>query len=274
MSNELELRSDQSLLAPENFEHSWRMAKMIASSAFAPKAFQGKPSEILIAMEYGRVVGLSPLPAIQNIAVINGKPSLYADGLLGVCRGHPAFEDMTEVPIMKGDAIVGYECTVKRKNQTPTVSRFTIRDAEVAGLWNRNPVWKQYPSRMLKMRARAFALRDAFADALGGMIMAEEAQDYIEKDITPKATPQSIQESLKQLIDKGSEEQIEMPVVEERPTPTVSLDELQAIRDLIAEHKIPVPRVKECLAKLDVNHIEHLMSEQVEPLINDLMDGL
>ena len=34
-----------------------------------------------------------------------------------------------------------------------------------------------YSSRMLQMRARAFALRDAFADALRGIQCREEMQD-------------------------------------------------------------------------------------------------
>jgi hypothetical protein len=46
---------------------------------------------------------------------------------------------------------------------------------------------------MLAMRARGFALRDAFPDALKGVITAEEAQDYpVDKgearDITPNVT--------------------------------------------------------------------------------------
>jgi hypothetical protein len=42
---------------------------------------------------------------------------------------------------------------------------------------------------MLKMRARAFALRDGFADVLGGMYIAEELQDM--RDVTPPASPPS-----------------------------------------------------------------------------------
>ena len=38
--------------------------------------------------------------------------------------------------------------------------------------------WTQYPKRMRQMRARAFALRDVFADILKGMPIAEELQDY------------------------------------------------------------------------------------------------
>ena len=49
--------------------------------------------------------------------------------------------------------------------------------AQSANLLNRPP-WKSYPDRMLQMRARGFALRDAFADVIGGLITSEEAEDY------------------------------------------------------------------------------------------------
>jgi len=195
-----------SLLAPEKFEHSWRIAKMIAASQFAPKAFKGRPEDILIAMEYGQSVGLAPLPASQNIAVINGKPGLYGDGLLAVCSGRPDFEDMTETPLTDDkDNVMGYECTVKRKGREPVMRSFTIDDAKKAGLWGKQGPWTQYSSRMLQMRARGFALRDSFADALGGVALAEELEDYPkEKDITPNA----IKDNLKALVDKNKEDNV------------------------------------------------------------------
>jgi hypothetical protein len=80
-------------------------------------------------------------------------------------------------------------CVAHRKNRKPVVARFSIADAQRAGLWNKQGPWTAYPKRMLQMRARGFALRDAFPDVLKGLITAEEAQDYpdqAEKDITPE----------------------------------------------------------------------------------------
>lgn len=208
MSNELTLKPDnQSLLAPENFEHQYRIASMMAKSEMVPKAFQNKPQDILLACEMGRALGLSPLSAIQNIAVINGKPSLYGDAVLAVCAGHPDFEDIKEEPIIGKDGQVeGYVCTVKRRGRSPTFARFTKEDATIAGLWARTSPWKQYPQRMLQMRARGFALRDAFADALGGVRVAEEVGDYRElKEINPQSKNKDAEEELMGLIDDAAE---------------------------------------------------------------------
>jgi hypothetical protein len=70
-------------------------------------------------------------------------------------------------------------CEAKRRGYpAPTVVRFSVADAKKAALWGKSGPWQQYPTRMLALRARGFALRNAFADALRGLITAEEAQDY------------------------------------------------------------------------------------------------
>tara|TARA_Y100001954_G_C15811519_1_gene605451 strand:+ start:1769 stop:2713 length:945 start_codon:yes stop_codon:yes gene_type:complete len=164
-----------------------QFAKEIASSNLVPQQFRGKPADIYLAMSWGDELGLSPIQSLQNIAVINGKPSIYGDTMIALCRRHPEFEDIKETISGEGSARTAV-CEIKRKGQSWYKSQFTMGEAAKAGLLNRPGPWKSYPDRMLKMRARGFALRDVFADALGGMISAEEAQDYPKssiKDITP-----------------------------------------------------------------------------------------
>ncbi len=183
---EIANRKITSLIAPENFEHYFRIANMMSKSDMVPKGYKDKPQDVLIAMEMGVSLGLGPLQAIQNIAVINGKPCLYGDGMLSVCSGRPDFENIKEEPLTdEAGKIVGYRCTVMRRNREPVTQVFTEADAKKANLFGKPGPWTSYPSRMMQMRARGFALRDSFADALGGVRMAEEVQDYEERDITP-----------------------------------------------------------------------------------------
>ena len=166
-----------SLINVDNLDTVMVFAEKIANTQLVPPNFRGKPEDIMVAMQMGKEVGLLPMQSLQSISVINGKPSMYGDSLLALCRSHPEFEDIEE----KGDHRQA-TCTVKRKNQTPVVSTFTIEQANRAGLVGRSPVWKTYPERMLQMRARGFALRDAFPDALGGIIATEELNDYPVKE--------------------------------------------------------------------------------------------
>lgn len=200
--------ADDSLLSPSNFEHAYRMANMICKTEMVPKAYQNKPQDVLVAMEMGRTLGLSPLSAVQNIAVINGRPTLYGDAILAVCSGHPDFENIEECPILEGEKVIGYTCRVKRRGRGVTSQTFTIEQATNAGLWGKIGPWKSYPQRMLQMRARAFALRDSFADALGGVRVTEEVQDYEIKNVTPqKEASDNAKAELMSFINTNSKKQ-------------------------------------------------------------------
>jgi hypothetical protein len=165
-------------LALQSFDDAFRFSKMVASSEFAPKDFRGKPESCMLAIQHGSEVGLSPMQSLQSIAVINGRPTIWGDAALALVQSSPVCEYVREYTEGEGDGLVAV-CEAKRRGYpAPTVVRFSVADAKKAGLWGKSGPWSQYSSRMLTLRARGFALRNAFADALRGLITAEEAQDY------------------------------------------------------------------------------------------------
>lgn len=176
------------LFTPSNMSEAMQFAEMMASSAFVPKQFQGKPADILVACQWASEVGLAPFAAMQNMAVINGKPSLYGDGMMALITGHPEYVSHKEW--REGDEAF---CTIVRMRfgeKVETTRSFSMGQAKRAGLLGKS-TWRQYTERMLQMRARGFAARDSFPDALSGVIIKEEADDYPTgkpqiKDITPK----------------------------------------------------------------------------------------
>jgi hypothetical protein len=132
----------------------------------------------MLAIQHGSEVGLSPMQSLQSIAVINGRPTIWGDAALALVQSSPVCEYVREYTEGEGDALVAV-CEAKRRGYpAPTVVRFSVADAKKAGLWGKSGPWQQYPARMMTLRARGFALRNAFADALRGLITAEEAQDY------------------------------------------------------------------------------------------------
>lgn len=162
------------MLMPSNFQEGLQFAGLLAKSGLVPKQYEGNTGAVLVAMQMGAELGLSPMAAIQSVAVINGRPSLWGDAVLAVCLSHPDCEDVIEV--MSDDKTVA-QCTVKRRGRSPIVRSFSVEDAKRAGLHGKQGPWSQYPHRMLQLRARAFALRDAFPDALRGIRVAEEERD-------------------------------------------------------------------------------------------------
>jgi hypothetical protein len=179
--------------SPQNFSELMTFADMASKTELVPINFKGKPSDIVIACQMGAELGLQPMQSLQNIAVINGRPSIWGDAMLAIVSGHPDCQDIIEA---FDDKTMTATCTVKRRNRADVISKFSKEDAILAGLWqgdrpkvkskdkagnfyetaNSSP-WYKYPKRMLQMRARGFALRDAFPDALRGIITREEAID-------------------------------------------------------------------------------------------------
>jgi hypothetical protein len=165
-------------LALSTFEDAYRFAGLVAKSEFAPKDFKGKPESCMLAIQHGAELGLSPMQSLQSIAVVNGRPSVYGDTALAVCKGSPLCEYVRETIEGTGEQMVAI-CEAKRRGDAePVVRRFSMTNAKLAGLAGKSGPWTQYPERMLQMRARGFALRDAFPDILRGLVTAEEAQDY------------------------------------------------------------------------------------------------
>jgi hypothetical protein len=163
-------------LTPKTLDEAMELARLMADSSFVPKDYQGKPGNVLVAIQWGLELGLKPLQAMQNIAVINGRPSLWGDAVLALVLASPVCVDVIEYDEGAGEGKTSV-CIAKRKGREDKIARFSMADAALAGLTKKDGPWKQYPDRMRKMRARAFALRDQFADVLRGMPIAEEQMD-------------------------------------------------------------------------------------------------
>ena len=159
-------------LTPQSIEEALKMADIMSKASIVPKDYQGNPGNILVAIQWGAEIGLPPLQAMQNLAVINGRPALWGDAVIALVRGSGLLDAIQED--IAADAAT---CTVKRKGEAPVTRTFSMEDAKKAGLSGKQGPWSQYPKRMLQMRARAWALRDVFPDVLRGVHVAEEAQD-------------------------------------------------------------------------------------------------
>lgn len=170
----------------------WRMSQCVSSSGLAPKGLE-KPEAALIAMQLGAEIGLPPLASLQQIAVINGRPSIYGDAQLGVVRGTGELERFDEWFEVAGKRATrtpseftddtAAVCLVKRRGYPETQDSFSVKDAKRAGLWGKAGPWSQYPARMLRFRARSFILRDQFGDALRGLRTVEENLDVGSIDV-------------------------------------------------------------------------------------------
>jgi hypothetical protein len=178
------------LMPPANLGEAMRVAEILSESNFVPEAYYQKPGDVLCAIQYGAEIGLPPLQALQGVAVVNGRPCVYGDAALAVVLASGTVEDFREWVDGDGDKMVAH-CVGKRTGRASVIEHtFSVADAKTAKLWQKktpkgfDTPWITNPKRMLQMRARAFVLRDGWADYLKGLSIREEAQDI---EVTPEA---------------------------------------------------------------------------------------
>lgn len=229
--------------APQTMTEAIEFSNMLSRSQMVPKNYQNKPEDVLVAVQWGYEIGLAPLQALQNISVINGKPSVYGDAAMALVQASPVCEDVQETIEGDGTNNPVAICKVKRRGRSEVISKYSVEDAKRAGLWGKQGPWSQYPKRMLQMRARGFALRDAFPDVLKGLITAEEAQDMPveEKDITPPKQFTNPLDAIPEL-SVSEPEILEIPAEKclENTTVEVALQELAS--EMIAEISEPLQK--------------------------------
>lgn len=169
-----------------SIDEAFRFAKAVVASGFAPRGME-KPESVMIAIQLGMELGLTPMAALQNTAVINGRPAIYGDAALALVRASGLLVSYQEEEIGEaGKDTHGYKVTAQRQGFAAQSETFTVADAKQGKLWGKSGPWSDYPKRMLKFRARGFILRDQFGDVLKGLRTVEEARDISpEINVTP-----------------------------------------------------------------------------------------
>lgn len=167
--------NEQFALIPRSLQEAKEYGAMIANSSFAPKAYRGRPEDVVLAIQMGLELGLKPMQSVQSIAVINGVPSAWGQGLLGLIQSSEVCDYimLTYDPVTKSAV-----CRCKRvRDPEEQTFQFSWEDAVRAQL-DRKETYKQYPQNMLRWRALSLAAKFVFADVTKGLVVREEAMDY------------------------------------------------------------------------------------------------
>lgn len=219
------------------------VAEKVAKSNLIPAAYRNKPTDAAICMMYGAEVGLPPMTALQRIIVINGKPTLDAQGMAALIRGagHSLVGDVTPTEA---------KVTGKRGDNGDTMSfTFTIEDAKRANLVKKGP-WTDYPKAMLWARAVSQLARQLFPDVLMGMSYVPEEIGGEPEVHEPEPTPAPVEvvepEPTEDIVDA---EVVEPAPVSEAPAapPPALVDAGQAMAHLATLIRNQPPGQKEAL---------------------------
>ena len=162
---------------PQTFNEQMRFAEVVSQAkGMLPRAYEGNPANVLVAVQYGASLGIEPMAALQNIDVIQGTPTLSAKAVAALVRanGHKLW--MTE-----DEQNMSATCTIVRnddKEHPVTVTRDKAW-AQRMGLLTKDN-YKKQPTTMLMWRAVTACANRACPElflGLGGAYTADELHD-------------------------------------------------------------------------------------------------
>lgn len=165
------------------FDLAQRQALALSKSDLIPAVFKGKVENILIALEIATRIGASPFAVMQNLYVVQGKPSWYSQFIISAINSSGRLRGMLRFRVTgDGDektcVAYGIDADTGETLESPPVS---IKTAKAEGWFERNgSKWKTMPDLMLRYRAAAFFGRLYVPDILMGMHSVEEITDEVE----------------------------------------------------------------------------------------------
>ena len=168
---------------PQTFNEQMRFAEVVSQAkGMLPRAYEGNPANVLVAIQYGASLGIEPMAALQNIDVIQGTPTLSAKAVAAMVRanGHKLW-------VSEDEQNMSATCTIVRnddKEHPVTVTRDKAW-AQRMGLLTKDN-YKKQPTTMLMWRAVTACANRACPElflGLGGAYTADELHDM--DDMTP-----------------------------------------------------------------------------------------
>ena len=189
MKNGLTKQTDSSVSIFSNlegFEHWQRVAKMMASSTIVPASYKNNVSNTMIAIELANRIGVSPFMVMQNLDVIQGKPSWNSTFIISVINSCGRFEPLRfEFEGTRDTDEFGCRAITKDKEgKVLKGPKITWQMVKAEGWLSKSgSKWKTMPELMFQYRAASFFGRLYAPDILKGMHSAEETIEMTHTEI-------------------------------------------------------------------------------------------
>ena len=181
-TTEVALANPQTVSAFSNsstFEVAQRMAKALSSTDLVPTAYKGNVANCLLALEIAQRTGASPMAVMQNLHIVQGRPTWSASFIIAAMNSCGRFDPLKFKVEGEGDARQCIAYTTDRASgdllESPPVS---IAMAKKEGWYGKaGSKWQTMPDLMLRYRAAAFFGRLYAPDILMGMHADDEISD-------------------------------------------------------------------------------------------------
>ena len=227
-STHVNLQTDYSLGVfgtSDNFKMAWQMSQALAESTVVPATFQKNPSNCLIAIEQANRLNMSPFMVMQNLYIIQGKPSWSSKFLIAMINGSKKFDSELQYDEKKDASGKPYSClawTMKNGRRVEGMEVTMDMAKDEGWLAKNGSKWKTLPALMLRYRAASFFANLNCPELTLGIYTQEEYEDN-DFRTTPVETKASVKNEIQQSANSEDFEpnviDAEVKSVEEIPAP-------------------------------------------------------
>ncbi len=164
----------------DNWLMAGQMAQALSQSTIVPKDYQGNRANAMVAIEIANRLRTSPLMVMQNLHVIQGRPSWSAQFLIASVNasGKYDMELQYEEKQDKNGKPYSCRCWTTRDGRRVDGIEVTMDMAEDEGWLGKNgSKWKTMPQVMLRYRAASFFARMNCPEMTLGFYTKEEVID-------------------------------------------------------------------------------------------------
>jgi hypothetical protein len=157
----------------------WQMISQVAPTIYAARIFGVANTEQAAAiMLKGYELGFGLAASFEFVKPIMGKPELIPRGALAILHGSP---EMARIEIRRltdnTGVYIGHECYMKRRSGFEYTVRWTLADAQRAGLVKAGSAWESYPENMCLWRAVGFCADVVAPDLTAGATLLMKAPE-------------------------------------------------------------------------------------------------
>ncbi len=216
-------------LVPTNVEGRLAYANALSKAQLLPETFRGKPADVLVAMDWGESLGLTPMQAMQSIYVVHGRPGLssQAKQALASKAGH-------RIRVSGDDKAATARLWRADDPEYPYEATWTMAMANRAGLTGKKgTTWEAYPHVMLRRRAVSDVVEQACPELLLGLSTADLDGDWPDDPTLPPTVTVTRVDHEGGQIDTATGEIIE-PADLDTLTHQIGTADLAQLRDLWA----------------------------------------
>ena len=206
----------------DNFIMAGQMAKALSESTIVPKEYQGNTANSMVAIEIANRLQTSPLMVMQNLNVIQGRPSWSAQFLIAMVNGSGKYDMELQFDEKQDADGKPYACQCWTMKNGRKVTGITVdMDMAKAEGWvaKNGSKWKTMPQLMLQYRAATFLIRTVAPELAMGLRTEDEILDTIE--VTPVVEQDSME------VAKEIEKINATSQVVDIPTPAAKVEEKQ-----------------------------------------------